>query len=294
MARLLFILAKWLLFGQLLFVKLHEDEWAKIFRPAGKIISNGYRFSAFFEVLLNLLILALGLNLAIIFLASIYRRRKRLPRGSADNVLAGLQNVYVILMTGLILMGAVRLGGIDSKSFFTGISIVAAAIAIITKDYIDNLISGIAISFSDEVRIGDYIKIGEHKGKVTDISNSRISLLNDDDDIVFIPNKTVFISDFINYTKKGLRRVTIEFELDTHFKDTIEELEKDLVQSIAEYHPSIETDSFRLRVETIRKDALTLKFQFTLKQINREMEREIRRKTVRQVVRHVRPEGMQL
>jgi small-conductance mechanosensitive channel len=288
MARRLIIFSKYIVLAGLSFINTKEEEWSYILKPWGKVITNGHKFSPLVSSMLHFVIFALGLNLLIILLSSVYRRRQGLPKGKMDNVLSGLQNIYVLLMSAAIITALLSLLGIEVKSLFTGLTIVAAALAIITKDYVVNIISGIAISFSDEISIDDYIKIGDHRGKVTEISIARISLLNDDDDIIFIPNNTVYTAEIINYTKKGLRKVNIEFELDTTFKDTIEELEKDLTDSLSDYRDHIEDGSFRLKVVDIFKDHLKLKFQFSLKQINRELEREIRRKTVRRVVNHIR------
>ncbi len=293
MARVLFILTKIILFAGLVFIKVKEEEWAMILKPWGKIVSLGYKFSNLTHVLLNFFIFALGLNLVLIIMSGVYRRRQRLPRGKMDNVLAGLSNIYILMMAAAVVMTALSFFGIDPKDLFTGLSIVAAAIAIITRDYIANIISGIAISFSDEISIGDHVQIGEHKGRVTDITISRIALQNDDDDIIFILHNTVYISEIINYTKKGIRKVNIEFELNLAYLDTIEDLEDDLIETLKDYHEHIEEGTFRLKIVEIHKDSLQLKFQFTLKQINRELEREIRRKTVRRVVNHIRRDAQQ-
>ncbi|MBI5916457.1 MAG: mechanosensitive ion channel [Bacteroidetes bacterium] len=293
MARYIFIFNKFLLLCLLIYAKVRADEWEQELNYWGRTIfsltrPDRVKFLATTNILLNFLILVLGLNLLRIFLSSVYRRRQKLPLGRKDNVLLGLENVYIIVTTAVVIITALSFFGIDVKSLFTGLTIVGAAIAIITKDYIANIISGIAISFSDEISIGDYVKIGTHKGKVTDISISRISLLNDDDDIVFIPNNTVFTSEIINFTKKGIRRVSIEFQVNLASIDTIEELERDLVECLKDYHDNIEAGSFKLKIVEILKDSLNLKFQYTLKEINRELEREIRRKTVRRVVNHIR------
>jgi small-conductance mechanosensitive channel len=245
------------------------------------------KFLKFPNIILSYAILILGLHLLAVVGTSLYRRRNHIPKDHPNNVVLGIQNLYILLTTAVTTITILSFFGIDIKSLFTGLTIVAAAIAIITKDYIANIISGIAISFSDEISIGDFVKIGEHKGKVIDISISRITLLNDFDDIIFIPNNTVYISEIINFTKKGIRRVSIDFEIDIATLDTIEGLEADLVDSIQEFHESIEDGSFRLRIAEIQRDHLKLKFQYTLKSINRELEREIRRKTVRRVVNHI-------
>ncbi len=291
MARVLFILTKIILLTGLVFIKVKEEEWALILKPWGKIVSLGYKFSDLTHALLNFFIFALGLNLVLIFMSGIYRRRQRLPRGKMDNVLAGLSNIYILMMTAAVVMTVLSFFGIDPKNLFTGLSIVAAAIAIVTRDYIANIISGIAISFSDEISIGDYVQIGEHKGRVTDITISRIALQNDDDDIIYILHNTVYTGEIINYTKKGIRKVNIEFELNLIYLDTIENLEDDLIDSLEDYHAHIEKDSFRLKIVEIHKDSLLLKFQYTLKHIDRDLEREIRRKTVRRVVNHIRTDA---
>ncbi len=285
MARFLFIAFKYFLLFALIYLKVRSNLWKSDFKMPLNI--NSEHFLGFTNILLNFLILLLGLNLLKIGAVSLYRRRQHLSADKPDNVMVGIQNIYILLTTAVVMVTSLSFFGIDIKSLFTGLTIVAAAIAIITKDYIANIISGIAISFSDEISIGDYVKIAEHKGKVMDISISRIALLNDDDDTIYIPNNTVFISNIINYTKKGIRKVSIEFEMNLEFIDTIEGLEKDLIECLSDYHGSIEEGSFALKIVDIKKDSLDLKFQYILKGINRELEREIRRKTVRRVVNHI-------
>jgi len=119
--------------------------------------------------------------------------------------------------------------GIDFKSLLTSLSIVAAAIAIISKDYVSGIISGIIISFSKEINIDDYVKIGDNTGKILEINLSKITLLNDDDDIIYIPNDKVYMSEIINYTKKEIKKVSIDFELSIKYHTTIECLKTTLL-----------------------------------------------------------------
>jgi small-conductance mechanosensitive channel len=289
---LLFVLKLLLLIG-LVYATVRSDEWEEPLNNMGRRIfsltkSDRVKFLNVLNILLSFCILILGLHMLAVVGTSVYRRRNNIPKDKPNNVILGIQNLYILLTTAVFIITILSFFGIDIKSLFTGLTIVAAAIAIITKDYIANIISGIAISFSDELSIDDYVKIGEHKGKVTDISISRISLLNDDDDIIFIPNDKVFTSEIINFTKKGIRRVNIEFELAlTSLNEKIEDLEADLVECLKDYSDNIEPGSYKLKIVEILKDSLKLKFQYSLKQINRELEREIRRKTVRRVVNHI-------
>ena len=239
------------------------------------------------ELVLNYIVFILALNLGIGLLSFYYRRRKKYSESKKDNVINGLQNLYYLILTGATIMTILGFWNIDASTLFTTLSIVAAAIAIISRDYLLEIISGMIISFSNEVSIDDYIKIGEHKGKVIDINLTKIALINEDDDIVFLPNNKVFSSEIVNYTKGQIRKVNIEFELDLKFLKPIEELENDLIECLADYHDQMEKDKFILRIVSINKESLFLKFQFQLLQVNREIERELRKKTVRRVVNYI-------
>lgn len=108
----------------------------------------------------------------------------------------------------------------------TSLSIVAAAIAIISKEYVSCIISGIIISFSKEINIDDYVRIGDTKGKILDINLTKITVLNEDDDVIYIPNDRAYMADIINYTKKEIKKVSIDFELGMEYHTTIEQLER--------------------------------------------------------------------
>jgi small-conductance mechanosensitive channel len=178
--------------------------------------------------------------------------------------------------------------GIDFKSLLTSLSIVAAAIAIISKEYVSGIISGIIISFSKEINIDDYVKINEHKGKIIDINLTKISLLNEDDDIIYIPNDKVYMSEIINYTKKEIKKVSIDFELGIKYHTTIEQLERNLADSLRDFHQYIEPDSFNVKIVDVHHEYLSLKFQYKLKEINRDVERLIRKKTIRLIANSIK------
>ena len=231
---------------------------------------------------------ALGAHLVIRTLRWWYRKSKTIEEGRVDNVIIGLNNVFYVLVAGAALVTVMTLFGIDLRTLFTSLSIVAAAIAIISKDYISEILSGIIISFSREIMINDYVKIGTVKGKIIDINLTKIALLNDDDDVIFLPNNRVFTSDIINYTRREIRKVSVDFEMDLKALHTVEELEAELSEVLIDYHTHIELGSFNLKIVEIRKDSLSLKFQYTLTQVDRELERDIRRATVRKVVNYVK------
>jgi len=262
-----------------LFVRSNYLDWFPQMKPHAEEI----------QILAGFFVFFLAANILVVILSWIYRKRRHYLDNQGDNVVLGLKNIYYILMSGAIVTTILGLFGIDPKTLFTTLSIVAAAIAIISKEYISEIISGIIISFSsNEISVGDYLKIGAHKGKIIDLGLTKIAFLDEDDDIIFIPNTQVFASEIVNYTKKQIRRVSIEFEASLHAVPSVEALEIYLTEALKDYHDFIEPGSFWLRVVEIKKDSLFMKFQYVLKQINRELEIEIRRRTVRRLVAYIK------
>jgi len=250
-------------------------------------LSTDLPLGRWLDQLAYFLIFALTANLVVSALTWFYRRRKKIKPNRKDNVVQGLENIYYLVLAGGVIITILGFFGIDLQTLFTSLSIVAAAIAIISKDFLSEIISGIIISFTKDVTIDDYVKIGEHRGKIMDINIHKIALLDDNDDLIYIPNNKFFSSEVINFTKRPIKRVSIEFEMDIRFIKTIEELENDLIDVLSDYHEHITPGSFYLRIEEVKKDYLVLKFQYTLQHLNRELQREIRKKTVRRVINYV-------
>jgi MscS family membrane protein len=220
-----------------------------------------------------------------------YRRNVGLSRNQHDNITLGLNNIYLILViTGSIITLAAYFG-FNPKELFTSLSIVAAAVAIISKDYIVDIISGMFIAFSKEVVLDDYIKIGDHTGRIIHIGINKTGLLNQDDDLIYIPNHRFIMLEIINYSKSPVRKSIVDFEIQYKNLTTLEALEKALIQALNEFHPYLEPDSYKLKIIHIYKDYLHLKFQYNLIVTDTSTEKAIRRGTVRRIVDFIRENG---
>jgi len=211
-----------------------------------------------------------------------YRRRHKITRD--DNFIVGVGQIYLLLLVAGSVVGFLSLFRIDVRQLFTSLSIVFAGIAILTKDYISNMINGMIVTFSGQLSIGDNVRIGQHRGKITDITLQNIHLLNDDDDMIYIPNSLLLISEVINYTKRDVKRTSIEFEIDLKHLKNVEELERTLIDTLSPFQDLIKSESQYLRVAEVKKDFVAMKFQYILKEPNKDLERQIRRRTTRRLV----------
>ena len=240
-----------------------------------------------FHALISFLIYYLIIKIASFIILAYYSRKNKIPLNQKNNVHFGIENIGNILLTFGFIAFVLRLMGIDPLEIVTSATIVAAAIAIVTRDYIADFLSGLYLSFSNTFEIGDYVKLEQHKGRIVEIGMLKIKILNDDDDVVILPNFKIYQSDIINYTKRDVRLLSLDFELALAHVVSIQDLEKDLVVTLKEFSQYIEPKSYKLKVEEVKADYIRLKFQYKLLKIDSLLQREIRKKTTREVFNYI-------
>jgi small-conductance mechanosensitive channel len=212
------------------------------------------------------------------------------PQGGQrrDNFTAGIGHLTKIVYSLSSIVLLLSLFDVSIKEAITSLSLIAAAIVLMTKDYISNLINGMYITFSKLVNIGDNVKIDDHKGKILDITLTNVHLLNDDDDIIYIPNNIVFSGEIINFTRRELKKSYVDFELCTADLQPVPELEKAIIQSLGELDNLIQGGSHNLKVASIKFEYTSFKFQFILRDpLNKEHDRRVRRHIIQFVVAYI-------
>jgi len=233
------------------------------------------------DKLTNALALFLSANLLIslgwLIIISWYIRKNQLKTNVKDNFVLGINRISSVLNTAFFIVAVMLFFDIHPKQFLTSISIVAAAIALLFRDYITNMINGLIIMFSDQLSLGDHIVIGEHSGKIQDITLVNVVMLNDDDDVILIPNSSIFTSLIVNQSKQNIKKVTVEFELDHKHLLTLDVLEQRLQNVLSPYNDAITQGTFLLRTLEIKKDMARFKVQLLLSMQDKKTERAIRR-----------------
>jgi Small-conductance mechanosensitive channel len=272
------LLLKLALFVVLLLVRLGEWDVSKYYHWSKYRLALDY----YVGVLASIALFLMLLDFVQFGVTRWYRRRHGIVRD--DNFIIGVGQIYSLLLAIGIVVGLLSLFRIDVRQLFTSLSIIFAGIAILTRDYISNMINGMILTFSGHLSIGDSVRIGQHKGKIVDITLQNIHLVNDDDDFIYIPNSLLLTSEVVNYTKREIKRTSIDFDIDLRHLKTVEELEMALTEVLAPFHELIKPDSYYLRVAEVKKDSVAMKFQYILKKPNKELERKIRRRTTRRLV----------
>jgi len=238
----------------------------------------------FAVTLYHALVVFLTIEAARLMTIAFYR-----PQGGVkkDNFTTGLSQMARIVYGLLFGVLVLSMFSISMKEAITTLSLVAAALVLITKDYISNLINGMYMTFARIVNIGDMVKIADTKGKIIDITLSNVHLLNEDDDIVYIPNNNVFTSQIINYTRRELKKSSIDFELDIAQIDQLEKIEKEIIFALNDLHELIQPGSMILKVNSIKHEYCSFKFQYILNDtLNKEHDNKVKRQVIAFVMRY--------
>lgn len=162
------------------------------------------------NVLLAAIILVIGLYVARLIRRIADRTFRKLSPTSTIAAL-GVNVVYVFSMGVVIflILKVLRLDG-TITSLLAGAGIITLALAFAFQDIAANFISGIFMSFRKPFIVGDIIKIKDFTGNVVEIKLRDTTVLTFEGQYVTIPNKDVFQSPIVNYSRYGKRRIDIK------------------------------------------------------------------------------------
>lgn len=213
-----------------------------------------------------------------------YSRKNHNNARMRNNVLMGISQIAGILNVVFVILGIMLALNINPKDFLTSITLVAMAIALLFRDYITNMISGLLIMFSDRFSMGDFIKIGEDQGKIIDITLSNIVIRNEDDDAVMVPNNSAFISNIVNQTIENTRKMVIDFNLPLQSAYQSDQLEKRLMSALKEMKEQVVLDTVQFKVVSVSHNEVSFKLSFMLHTKNKSRKSMIRDSLFREVL----------
>ena len=137
--------------------------------------------------------------------------------------------------------------GVDVTALVAGVGIGALAVGFAAQTLISNLISGLFLIFEKTFVLGDVIKFGEIRGKVTSIGFRVTKLQTIDGNIVIIPNSILASSSIVNLTSgKNEMALTIEKSVDIY--SDVEKAKRLLLEAVVETKGTVINNEHRPRV----------------------------------------------
>lgn len=191
--------------------------------------------------------------------------RQREDSKVQPNFVVGIDRIATLLNVIVILISLMLAFGIRPLEFLTSITIVAAAIALLTKEYITNIVNGLIMMFSDQLEIGDKIQIGRHTGFIRDITLINLVLKNDSGEIILIPNTMALTSDVVNFSKNNTHQVIFDFEVPSNLDLDLNALEKHLSSPLKNHEDVVLAEGAQLNVIERKAENLLMRFQFPIR-----------------------------
>jgi small-conductance mechanosensitive channel len=85
-----------------------------------------------------------------------------------------------------------------ASAFLASGAVLALVAGVALSTPLGNLGSGVLLAFTQPVRLGDRITVGEHTGVVREITLSYTALVSDDGTHVFVPNQSMVSTALVN------------------------------------------------------------------------------------------------
>ena len=216
------------------------------------------------RALIFLLSANLIFSLGRIITLRIYLRQREETKVQ-PNFMLGIDRIEFLLNLIAILISLMLAFGIQPLEFLTSITIVAAAIALLTKDYITNIVNGLIMMFSDQLEIGDKIQIGRHTGFIRDITLINLILKNDAGEIILIPNTMALAADVVNFSKNNTHQVIFDAEIISKNEIHLNQLEEALQQILVQYPDVVVKEGAQLNILERKTENLLIRYQFPIK-----------------------------
>ncbi len=186
-----------------LFSILHGDKMAFNIETPLPYIGISIIQMVWFLIILGAGVIAVKIAM-FIFKKSI--KKSKLPEILVDF----LVNVTKMLLYIVVLLAALPTLGIDVSSVVLGLSaIIGLMLGFGLQDTFTNLASGFWLAITRPFDKNDVVTVQGYTGKVSNIGIMSTTLITPDNTVITIPNKAVWGSPMVNYTKMKLRRVDV-------------------------------------------------------------------------------------
>ena len=148
--------------------------------------------------------------------------------------------VLVVIFGALILLSNVF--NVDITALAAGLGVGGVAIALASKESLENLLGSFTIFFDKPFQVGDIITVGSITGVVEKVGFRSTRVRTFDKSLVTIPNKNLINSELDNLSLKPVRKVKIDIGLTYNTTvDQIKNIVKD-IQDLVDDHPNTNED----------------------------------------------------
>ncbi len=172
--------------------------------------------------------------------------------------------IYIIvILVGLI--GALKVLALDGvvTSVLAGAGIVGLALGFAFQDIASNFIAGVTITMQPQFNVGNLVEVNEVFGVVQRIDLRTTTIKTLDGQIVYIPNKDIFLSQVIDYTRNQNRR--IDLKVGVSYGEDLNKVKKVTLEAIKKVEGMDYTVPAELYFEEFGDSSINLSLLFWIK-----------------------------
>jgi len=135
----------------------------------------------------------------------------------------------ILIVIGFLI--AVAASGIPMDKITIVLGALGVGIGLGLQSIVNNLVSGVILIFEQPFRIGDFIELGDKKGRVLDIGIRSSKIVMDEGAEIIMPNADLLSGRVINWTMRN-ENARIELPLSVVPDISFEEIEKVIVEDL--------------------------------------------------------------
>jgi small conductance mechanosensitive channel len=193
------------------------------------------------EILLTQFVAWLPSLLAAFLIIGVFYILYRITRPVLVDVLhrIGLENALMNMLIGVYRFGLMTLGivmaagqlGINVGAALAGLGVAGLTIGFAAKDSLSNIMAGFLIFWDKPFHVGDWVTMGDHYGKISEITLRTTRVQTRNNTWVVIPNENVINQVLVNHSANGPTRVDVPVGIG--YPDSIAKARRVLLQAMA-------------------------------------------------------------
>ncbi len=175
-----------------------------------------------------------------------------------DLLVPMIRRIMKVLVTAMGLLFIADNLNIDITSLLAGLGIGGFAIALAAKDTVENVFGSLTVLFDKPFEIGDWVKIGDVEGTVTDVGFRTTRILTFYNSLISMPNSRLVNSAVDNLGKRQYRRISTK--IGVQYDTSPEKIEAfcEGIREIIRTHPHTRKDFYLVYLNEFAASSLNI------------------------------------
>lgn len=166
----------------------------------------------------------------------------------------------------ILLLIVISILGIQTTSFVAILAAAGFAIGLALQGSLSNFAGGVLILLFKPFKVGDFIEVLGHAGKVSKIDILNTILKTGDNKTIILPNGSVSNSDIINYSIEKTRRVDLIVSIG--YDDDIKKAKKILEKLVLEDNRILKDPNFLISINSLGASSIDINLRVWVEAAN--------------------------